>query len=230
MNVVPLNAWTLNNASTAWKNSCSHECCLGKGIHLLIPPCPYNSHRPSISAHFLSATSNRNSNNPLGWHSAATKMPQIRPVTCAEMSIVIAPASVPPKLTANDRRINVSKILKAEFGIAKRTVQVSVEGQSPIKCLVFSPGRQHEIAISIPSCEGGNLKLIKRHHRTRCPNDHCSKLPIALHDRCCHSPTALAQAPPAPSRMEDMWHIAKHLSSKTNILLIDKTPRTTWDC
>lgn len=97
------------------------------------------------------------------------------------------------------------------------------------KCLVFSPGRQHEIAISIPSCKGGNLKLIKRHHRTRCPNYHCSKLPIALHDRCCHSPTALAQSPPAPSRMEDMWHIAKHLSSKTHILLIDKTPRTTWD-
>lgn len=147
------------------------------------------------------------------------------------MSILIAPATVPPKLTANDRRINVSKILGKNFWHGKTgTVQVSVEGQSPfLNVLSFH--------------QAGNMKSQFPYHLARvetsnwsrdiiahgCPNYHCSKLPIALHDRCCHSPTALAQSPPAPSRMEDMWHIAKHLSSKTHILLIDKTPRTTWD-
>lgn len=101
-----------------------------------------------------------------------------------------------------------------------------------IECLVFSPkatwNRNFHTIL-----QGWNLKLIKRHHRTRCPNHHCGKLPLALHDRCCHSPTALA--PPA-SRMEDMWHVAKHLSSKMNILtngwkilLIDSIRHTTWD-
>lgn len=83
-------------------------------------------------------------------------LPQIRPATCAEMSILIAPATVPPKLTANDRRINVGKALGRNLTLQK-TYGTGIRWRAIpfLNVLSISPGRQHEIAISIPSCEGG---------------------------------------------------------------------------
>ena len=108
----------------------------------MIPPSPYNSRRRSISAHFLSietVTLLLMHSSAIIWPNAiifhqpidfseiaGVPFPLLLttilgahvrscevPATCAEMSIWIAPATVPSKLTANDRRIQVGKRLGA---------------------------------------------------------------------------------------------------------------------